>query len=161
KQHILVEHTVSQIEQKDKVTVTCTNGKTFVADKLVCTAPTFALKQIKWLPELPPEKQDALNQLQYARINKHAMAFSQRFWKDEAFDIVTDEAPHYFYHATKNQPGPQGVLIAYTIGEKAALFANRSNQACATDVNNTLRPHFGDIRSLLKEQTNYYWGNDQ
>jgi monoamine oxidase len=27
-------------------------------------------------------------------------------------------------------------------------------------INQTLQPHFGDVKSLLETQTNYYWGND-
>jgi monoamine oxidase len=158
--HILLDHTVQHIEQADKVKVTCMNGEVFEADKLVCSLPTFAMKQIQWSPALPEAKMDAINELQYARINKHALVFSDRFWKDEAFDLVTDACPHYFYHATKNQPGPEGVLIGYTIGEKAAVFANRTQEANATDVNNTLKPLFGDILSKLQAQSNYYWGGD-
>lgn len=161
KERVLLKHTVTQIEQQSKVKVTCADGKTFEADKLICTAPTFAVKQIKWLPELPTEKQEAMNELQYARINKHAVAFNERFWKDEAFDMVTDQSPHYFYHATKNQPGPEGVLISYSIGEKAAVIASRSEQANAIDINNTLSPHFGNVQARIQAQTNYYWGNDK
>ncbi len=161
KDNISLNHTVQQIEQNAKVKVTCTNGKTFEADKIICTVPTFAMKQIKWLPELPTEKTDAANELQYARINKHAVTFNERFWKDESFDLITDESPHYFYHATKNQPGPEGVLIAYAIGEKAAVFGNRNNQASATDICNTLSPHFGNIQPNISGQVNYYWGNDK
>lgn len=88
------------------------------------------------------------------------MSFSERFWKDEAFDIVTDESSHYFYHATKNQVGPEGVLIGYTIGDKAAVVTNQSDLANITTVHHTLSPHFGDIRSKIQKQANYYWGND-
>lgn len=161
RERILLQHTVTQIEQNEKVKITCSNGKVFEADKLICTAPTFAVKQIKWLPELPAEKQEALNELQYARINKHAVSFSDRFWNDESFDIVTDETPHYLYHATKNQSGTDGVLISYTTGDKAAVFANRSNQRNATDIANVLSPHFGNVKQKIKAQANYYWGSDK
>lgn len=157
---ILLKHTVTQIEQNQKVKITCSNGKIFEADKVVCTTPTFSLLKIKWLPELPPDKLIAINSLQYARINKHAMSFSERFWKDESFDMVTDESSHYFYHGTKNQKGPGGVLISYSIGEKAAVFGNRSNEKAKDDIASLLHPHFGDIKPKLKSQVNYYWGTD-
>ncbi len=160
KENILLKHTVNKIVQSDAVKVYCDNGKVFEADKIICAIPTFSLNKIDWQPGLPPEKISALNELQYARINKHAMLFDKRFWKDESFDMITDQLPHYFYHATKNQPSSRGVLISYSIGEKAAVIANQTNEWNANEIDKTLKPHFGDVRSLLKSQVNYYWGND-
>jgi len=102
-----------------------------------------------------------MNELQYARINKNPLLFRDRFWKDENFDMITDQSPHYFYHATKNQPSQKGVLISYTIGEKAAVVANQSDEWKASMIQQTLEPYFGDVKSMLEKQANYYWGNDE
>ncbi|OJU24490.1 MAG: amine oxidase [Sphingobacteriales bacterium 41-5] len=161
RQNVFTDHTVTNIIQKDKVAVHCANGKVFTGSKIICTVPTFSLKKIQWDPALPQTHINAINQLQYARISKHAMHFSKRFWKDESFDLVSDQSPHYFYHATKNQPGDDGVLISYTIGDKAASNNNQSDEYLAQDVFRCLEPHFGNIKDLLKKQTRYYWGNDQ
>jgi monoamine oxidase len=160
-QNILLQHKVNRIVQdKDGVKVYCENGQLFEADKIICTLPTFALQKISWQPELPPEKVSAINSLQYARINKHAMLFGKRFWKDESFDLITDQLPHYFYHATKNQQSEKGVLISYAIGDKAAVIANQSDAWNAAEVIKTLEPHFGNIGPLLQQQKNFYWGNN-
>ncbi len=160
---IKLRHHVKRIVQhvKGGVTVYCDNEQPFTADKIICTVPTFAAQKIKWEPGLPVEAVNAMNQLQYARINKNPLLFRQRFWKDESFDMVTDQTPHYFYHATKNQPSAKGVLISYSIGEKAAVVANQQNEWKADMIQQTLQPHFGDIKSLLEKQANYYWGNDE
>ncbi len=161
RENILLQHKVTGIKQSDKVSVVCSNGKTFTADKIICALPTFAIHKIDWQPGLPDRKLQALRELQYARINKRAILFDQRFWKDESFDMITDEMPHYFYHGTKNQKSQQGVLISYTIGEKAAVAANRSHEGYKKDVVDTLSPHFGNIDPLFKDQLNYYWGTDE
>ncbi|MEO5562492.1 MAG: FAD-dependent oxidoreductase [Chitinophagaceae bacterium] len=158
---IKLDHPVQMIVQdKLGVRVSCTNGQTFTGDKIICTAPTFAVRKIKWKPELPADQVNALNELQYARINKNPLLFKERFWKDEDFDMITDQLPHYFYHATKNQPSKKGVLLSYTIGEKAAVVAGQDDAWKAEMIQQTLQPHFGDVKSLLESQTNYYWGND-
>jgi monoamine oxidase len=159
---ILLQHAVSRVVQNTKggVKVYCENGESFTGDKIICTAPTFAVKKIKWEPGLPPDQVNAMNELQYARINKNPLLFSERFWKDESFDMITDQTPHYFYHATKNQSSKKGVLISYTIGEKAAVVANQSDAWKADMIQQTLQPHFGDVKKLLEKQANYYWGND-
>lgn len=158
---ILLNHAVTKVEQTaTKVKVHCSNGKIFVADKLICTIPTFSMKKIQWLPSLPKEKIDAINQLQYARINKHPVLFSERFFQED-FDMVTDLPAHYFYHATKNQPGKKGVLISYTIGDKAAVIANQDESFHSTIINQALLPAFGNVNDKMLKHWNYYWGADE
>lgn len=159
-ERILLNHGVTKIEQtKSGVKVSCSNEKIFRADKLICTIPTFSLKKIQWLPGLPKEKVDAINQLQYARINKHPVLFNERFWPED-FDMVTDLPAHYFYHATKNQRSEKGVLISYTIGDKAAVAANQGDAFHQQATNQALSPAFGDITNKIGKQWNYYWGSD-
>lgn len=152
---------VEAIEQKNgKVKVTCTNGETFEADRLICTIPTFSLAKIKFTPALPKEKMDAINALQYARINKHAVLFSERFWGREDFDLITDTSAHYFYHATKNQPSKSGALISYSIGEKADVFGWNDDHLRKQMVLESLRP-IARAEDYLQKQVNYYWGTDR
>lgn len=160
RENILLNHAVTQIDQTQDAKVTCKNGLVFTANKVICTIPTFAVNKINWLPALPEEKVNAINELQYCRINKHAMVFNERFWKAENFDLVSDQLPHYFYHATKNQVSKKGVLISYSIGDKAAVIANQSDNWIANQISNTLSPHFGNIENKLEKQVNYYWGED-
>ena len=158
---IKLEHAVQRVVQNIKggVTVYCKNGQQFSANKIICTAPTYAVKNIKWEPGLPADQVNAINELQYARINKNPLLFSKRFWKEESFDMITDQSPHYFY--TKNQDSKKGVLISYTIGEKAAVVANQTEEWRKDMVLQTLRPHFNDVKDNWEKQTNYYWGNDE
>lgn len=162
REKILLQHAVTRVTQQVNggVTVYCGNGQSFKGDKIICTAPTFAVKKIKWEPGLPADQVNAINELQYARINKNPLLFKKRFWKDERFDMVTDQSPHYFYHATKNQDSKKGVLISYTIGEKAAVVANQSDDWRKDMVMQTLSPFFHDAKEEYDRMTNYYWGND-
>lgn len=163
REKILLQHAVTRVVQQVNggVTVYCSNGQSFKGDKIICTAPTFAVRKIKWEPGLPADQVNAMNELQYARINKNPLLFKKRFWKDESFDMVTDQSPHYFYHATKNQDSKKGVLISYTIGEKAAVVANQSDDWRKDMVMQTLSPFFHDAKEEYDRMTNYYWGNDE
>lgn len=73
KDKIKLEHSVQRIVQNTKsgVKVFCDNGHSFTGDKIICTVPTFSAKKIKWEPGLPIDQVDAMNELQYARINKN------------------------------------------------------------------------------------------
>jgi monoamine oxidase len=161
REKILLNHTVTKIEQSaTKVKVHCSNGKVLTADKIICCLPTFSMKKIQWLPGLPAEKINAINALQYARINKHPVLFNERFWPED-FDMITDLPAHYFYNATKSQPGQKGILISYTIGDKAAVIANQNDDFHAGIISQALTPAFGDTTQKMLKHWNYYWGNDE
>ncbi len=157
---IRLQHQVKKIEQGAKVKVTCNDGKVFEGDQIICTIPTFSAKKINWVPALPVDMQQAMNELQYARINKNAMLYSQRFWKDESFDLVSDTPGHYFYHGTKNQPSSKGVLISYSIGDKAPVIKAQTDEWKADMINQSLKTGFGDTKQFLEKQVDYYWGED-
>ncbi len=153
--------TVTKIVQnKTGVEVHCSNGEILKADKIICTAPTFSLTKIKWEPALPIALQDAINSLQYARINKNPLLFNERFWKAENFDLITDMPAHYFYHATKNQPSKKGVLISYSIGDKADVINNMTDDEKFNIVQLSLKKAFEDIKPYYEKQINYNWASD-
>ena len=162
RENIILKSRVTSVDQTGgKVKVTSHTGEVYTGDNLICTVPTYSLMNIKWNPGLPEEKIDAINQLQYARICKHAVLFSERFWKDEDFDMVTDVYGHYFYHATKNQKGTKGSLISYTIGDKADVVSRQNEEFKANMINDSLKTAFGDVKSKILNQVNYYWGMDE
>jgi len=160
-ENIKPEHAVAKIEQGTNVKVTCKNGMAFTGSRIICTVPAFSLRQINWQPALPAETVAALYALQYARINKNVLLYSERFWKDENFDLMTDTPGHYFYHATKGQPSGKGALISYAIGDKAPVINAQTEAWKAEMYNLSLKPGFGETRHLLEKQAGYYWGDDQ
>lgn len=146
---------------KSGVEVGCRNGKIFSAEYLICTAPTFSVLKIDWNPRLPADIMEALNSLQYARIGKYPLVFSERFWKHEDFDLITDGPGHYFYHGTKNQNGRGGVLISYATGDKADLLHAASTEYREELLLNSLKPAFGEVGKYLVKSHKYYWGKDE
>ncbi|MBK9687610.1 MAG: FAD-dependent oxidoreductase [Saprospiraceae bacterium] len=160
RENILLSHAVDTIEQKEGVVVYCSNGKRLEADRLICTAPVWSLLRINWKPGLPNDLVEAANSLQYARIGKYPMVFSQKFWEREDFDMITDTPAHYFYHGTKDQNTQGGVLICYATGDKAEALASIDRSERKKIILDALRPAFGDVSSYLKEDLMYYWGSD-
>jgi monoamine oxidase len=163
KENILIDHSVLSVKQSGSkgVSVTCSNGKIFEADKLICAIPTFSLMKIDWQPGLPDQMKDALHELQYARIGKFPVVFSERFWKRDDFDMLTDTPAHYFYHGTKNQSGKTGVLMCYATGDKADVLSSVSKTQRIDIILNALKPAFGNVKKYIAEDLMYYWGQDQ
>jgi monoamine oxidase len=101
------------------------------AHACVCAAPAPALRKIRWDPALPPDQWLAVNQLQYARIMKTAILYEQRFWPEPAiggFSIVTNRDADFCFDSTHSQPGTQGILCSYAIGDKADDLATEPDK---------------------------------
>ncbi len=161
REKIKTGHKVVSVNQGTTVKVQCENGESFVCDKLICALPTFSLNKINWTPSLPAEKINAVNELQYARINKSATLFRKKFWGEDAFSILTDSFSHYFYHATKFQDPEKGVLISYAIGDKADIISRLNKDDRGKLVAESLITPFGDVSGLIDNNVNYYWGLDK
>lgn len=160
--NILLSHSVKSIKQLNgqAVEVICDNGTHLKADKIICAIPTASVLKIDWQPALPSEMVAAMHELQYARIGKFPVVFSERFWQREDFDMLTDTPAHYFYHGTKNQEGKTGVLMCYAVGDKADALASVSKSQRLDIILNALQPAFGDVRKYVIEDLMYYWGHD-
>jgi monoamine oxidase len=159
-ENIKTGNKVDEISYGSTIRIHCTNGSTYECDRLICTIPTYSVSKIKWNPVLPKEKIDAINELQYCRINKSATLFKERFWEDDSFSIISDTFSHYFYHATKFQSDSKGVLISYAIGDKADILGTLNKEERETVVAQSLHPAFGDVKNLIEDNVNYYWGTD-
>lgn len=118
---------VEKITQRGgRVTVTA-GGRDFSADACICTVPARVLNKIVFDPPLPAAHRAAADKLQYARIVKNQILFKERFWGAEDFSLVSDVTSHYYFHSTKNQPGKQGILCSYAVGEKADVLASQNS----------------------------------
>ncbi|MBK7812772.1 MAG: NAD(P)/FAD-dependent oxidoreductase [Saprospiraceae bacterium] len=162
-ENILLSHSVSSIDQSNSKTieVTCSNGKIFSGEKLICAVPTFSILKMNWKPLLPQNTLDAINELQYARIGKFPLIFKERIWKRDDFDMITDTPAHYFYHGTKNQAGKHGILMCYATGDKADSLASVSQKQRKEIIMEALKPAFGRAEKYLKDDMMYYWAQDK
>lgn len=150
---------VNEVEVlKEGVRVRAKDGSTFSGSHVISALPAFAVTRIMWKPGLPEEQRQALQHLGYARIGKHAMLFRERFWKSEDFDMITDGPAHYVYHGTKGQKSKAGVLIGYSIGDKAMVMDSVSDVQRLALVEASLAPMKTSWRSLLQKQERFYWG---
>jgi monoamine oxidase len=163
--NIRTGHEAVSVRHSDSgIAVTCRRGEsslTVDGDVLVCALPVFAARAIDWQPSLPPDTAEAMDALQYSRIIKVVAVCSERFWKAEPFDMVTDLHGHYFYHATKGQEGPVGALTAYAVGDKADVLSRQNDAFKRRVIVESLRPAFGDVSKKITRLVSYYWGADK
>ncbi|MGB7207836.1 MAG: FAD-dependent oxidoreductase [Pyrinomonadaceae bacterium] len=152
---------VSEINQKAGIITVISGEETFKADACICTAPVASLRKIKFNPPLPAAQADAAEKLGYARIIKNSVLFDERFWKAENFSMVTDTTSHYYFHSTQNQPGKQGILTAYAVGDKADVLASQDDTRRQTIVARDLIDFTWSAPNLARGIVSYAWQRDE
>jgi monoamine oxidase len=135
-------------------------GRTYSADACICTVPSRVLSKIRFDPPLSSAHRDAAEQLQYARIIKNSVLFNRRFWGAEDFSLVSDVTSHYYFHSTKDQPGAQGILCSYAIGEKADVLAAQDDARRTEIITRDLVPLNEQAPRLARGIQSYAWQRD-
>jgi monoamine oxidase len=157
-------HTSKQVEEirqrAGRVTVKA-KGDAFSADACICTVPSRVLEEICFDPPLPSAQLAAAEELQYSRIVKNSIFFSERFWGAENFSLVSDVTSHYYFHSTNHQPGPEGILCSYAIGEKADVLAAQHDRRRMDMITRDLIPLNERAQQLARAITSYAWQRDR
>lgn len=151
---------VKEILQRAGLVTVRTEGETFTADACICTVPARVLTEIRFDPPLPSRQRDAAEQLQYARIIKNSVLFRERFWGAEDFSLVSDVTSHYYFHSTKDQPGPEGILCSYAIGEKADVLASQDDKRRMNIVAGDISSFNARSTETARAITSYAWQRD-
>ncbi len=149
------------VQRRGIVTVATGRSDLFAADACICTAPIPSLRKIKFDPPLPAAQAAAAEKLGYSRIIKNSVLFDERFWKAENFSMVTDTTSHYYFHSTQNQPGKQGILTAYAIGDKADVLASQGDERRQVIVARDLIDYSWAAPNLARGIASYAWQRDE
>jgi monoamine oxidase len=149
------------VQVRGIVTVAAGQVDLYKADACICTAPIPALRKIRFDPPLPAAQADAAEKLSYSRIIKNSVLFEERFWKAENFSMVTDTTSHYYFHSTQGQPGPQGILTAYAVGDKADVLASQDDARRQVIVTRDLIDYSWSAPNLSRGIVSYAWQRDE
>jgi monoamine oxidase len=151
---------VVEVRERGGTVTVRTKNESYRADACICTVPARVLTEIKFDPPLPAQQRDAAEQLQYARIIKNSLLFRERFWGAEDFSLVSDVTSHYYFHSTRNQPGQEGILCSYAIGEKADVLASQDDARRMEIVTRDLAPFNARAMEMSRAITSYAWQRD-
>jgi monoamine oxidase len=132
----------------------------YIADAVICTVPIQSLLKIEFDPPLPTAQQAAAEQLVYSRISKNSVVCSDRFWKEENFSMVSDTTSHYYFHSTQSQPGKEGILTAYAVGEKADVLSSQSDERRMRIVANDISALDDEAPKKTRRIISYPWQQD-
>lgn len=155
---IHTEQIVRSIDYRLKDTISVrTQNQTFIGTHCVVTLPLGVLKaeSVEFLPKLPEQKSQAIEQLGMGLLNKHFLRFDRVFW-DASFDW------HEYVHQDKGRwtewvsfakVGNTPVLLGFSAASRAKQMERWTDEQITTEAMHALRDMFGkDIPQPISHQ---------
>jgi len=140
---------VTRVEYGDRgVRVLCEDGMALAGDACLITVPLGVLKSkmIEFEPELPNEKNEAIQRLSYGLLDKVVLAFKDAFWKEKALigyaSEMRGEWP-LFWDAS-DACGDTPVLVALVSGQNAESMESKPDSEIVARVLEILRLIYGN-----------------
>ncbi|KAE8332935.1 hypothetical protein BDV39DRAFT_199939 [Aspergillus sergii] len=86
-QHIYTSHPVQSIhDEHAKVTIFTSNGKAFVAKKVIVSVPSALFRDIKFTPPLPAALQERSSNTKLGHYNKAIVCYDKPWWRDLGYN---------------------------------------------------------------------------
>lgn len=133
-------NTINYSDSEKPVSVTCRDGRSFRGDHVIVAVPVTVLQspsQIDFVPSLPKDKLDALEEVRMPPGSKLFLKFSNRFY-DEAFQLIEESATEnerFFYDAAWGRSSAVNILGVIVIGtEISRRYAGQSKEVVTTFV---------------------------
>lgn len=156
--HIITEHLAQDVDiklsqvvkeiwwQKSEVRIRTANHE-FVADQVVVTLPLGVLQNndVRFMPELPNEKRNAISKLGMGVLNKCYLRFAHAFWPDDVDWLAFVSAKHgewtewVSFQRTANKP----ILLGFNAADRGREIEAWSDEQIVASAMNTLKTIFG------------------
>ena len=175
KKAIKFNQVVNEIDFRNpnKIIVSTRNGNTYTAPAVICTTPIGVLKkhQIKFIPELPQQTQEAIDHLNMFSFDKVVLTFPSIFWNRDEHKQFIGMTPNVSDYDDPQQPvwaaflnyayyTKKPILIAYTAGHSADVMESLTNNQIKASVMQTLRHIYGNQIPQPTHITVTRWGKD-
>lgn len=128
------------------VKASTTDGQVYRADQAVITLPLGVLKagQVRFIPELPEEKQKAIAQLGIADAVKLYFHFEERIFSEGIVELYVPGAnPDEWWSSTAGHGVGVEILTALATGDKARELLALPEEAALKNALQTLRQALG------------------
>ncbi|MCT7974555.1 FAD-dependent oxidoreductase [Laspinema olomoucense] len=145
---IQLQQKVTEIRYTDSGVSVTTERETFTADAAIVTLPLGVLKSgsIKFSPELPENKQAAINRLTMGVLNKVILKFSEQFWPEDYqnLDYLHEKPPDFSEFLNLAFYTQKPALMALTGGSFARQIEQLSEGEIRSRLMEVLRRSYGD-----------------
>lgn len=145
---IVFNTVVTNIEYKSKSVQVSTEKKKYTGDRVIVTVPLGVLKKnkIKFNPELPVEKQHAIERLQMGTVNKYLLIWDEPFWNTELDYIgyTPQEKGKFNYFLNMKKFMKVNALMTFTFGTYSKTIENKADSYVIQEILAHLQSIYGE-----------------
>ncbi len=145
---IQLQQKVTEIRYSSSGVSVTTDRESFTADAAIVTLPLGVLKSgsINFLPELPANKQAAINRLNMGVLNKVFLKFPEQFWPEDYHGLgyIHENSPNFSEFLNWAFYSQKPALMALTGGSFARQIEQFSEGEIRSRVMGVLRRSYGD-----------------
>ncbi|MEB3271040.1 MAG: FAD-dependent oxidoreductase [Synechococcus sp.] len=132
--------------QRPRIRVLTTDNEYF-ADRVVITLPLGVLqhKGVKFIPELPATKLNAINKLGMGVLNKCCLRFAQVFWPEDIdwLQYVSAQHGEWTEWVSYQRAAQMPVLVGFNAADRGRQIEAWSDEQIVASAMETLRTIFG------------------
>ncbi len=147
-QAIRLGEAVKSIEWSEDIVRIITHRGEFIADKVLITLPLGVLKGglVKFAPELPRAKSNAISKLEMGTLNKCFLRFPDVFWPTDVdwLEYIPSEPGHWTEWVSFANAADKPILLGFMAGNVARQIENLTDQQIVASAMATLRKIFGE-----------------
>ena len=158
---VKLKHVVDTVEVTGSGVRITANGRVFEADGAIITLPLGVLQKgsVRFVPELPAAKLDAIQALEMGVLDKVALRFPKRMWPTETafLGYVSERAADLPMFLTV--PG-QPVLMGFVGGPPAKRFEARGERATVAEAHRLLKRMLGSGLPAPTRSVVTRWAHD-
>ena len=146
----------------DTVTVSNQNGETLESETVIVCVPLTVLKDqdITFKPQLPQDKQLAIQKIQMYTGLKIICRFTERFWPENTklvFNCMSDISQLWMYAMVNERTGDKcHVVTGFQTAEYARRKAHMTGDEVKDILLNDLNEMFGYVKTCLIRTENPY-----
>lgn len=122
------------------------NDFEYTAQKIILSVPPPLLAKIRFTPDLPTEKRQLLERYSMGHVGKCFMVYEKPFWREKGFSgqaVADKNSPFQTLFDCSPADGRFGVLMGFTIGNRAKSFFLQDENARKAQLQEILELYFG------------------
>jgi len=159
---IRLEHVVSKVEYDSQGVKITTDKGDFNAKYAISTVSIGVLKSgdIEFSPELPADKQQAIEKIGMGLMNKLYLLFDDDFWDDVTYlhYVAKDQQPQW--EILNLNPIGAPILLAFTIGDHSRELEKVSDEVIIAEAMGILRTMYGEETLEPIDYLRTKWASD-
>lgn len=140
-------HVVKEIWWQESEVRVRTADREFVADRVVVTLPLGVLQHtdVRFVPELPREKRNAISKLGMGVLNKCYLRFSHAFWPDDMdwLEYVSEKHGEWTEWVSFQRAVKLPILLGFNAADRGREIEAWSDGQIVASAMETLRTIFG------------------